>query len=564
MRRPSVFFLLAFCAGIWWALGDVRPALFLSLILVLSMLFDINMKKIITLVIGVVLGFGMTSVHVQKLESENLRLTELIPFQMSGTVYQREVLDQTSAWLKTDQNLWLKLKFSSFAPMPEFSPGSRIVVQGLYMPGESARNPGGFHEKRWLYSKKATGSIMVKHIEIVGNGSWLELWRHKIGNALAGSLLQNTAFHQGPMAAGMLLGEDSWIPETVIQAYLDSGTNHILSVSGAHFGVLLFWIYRLTEKKSFSYLTKKIGIWAVLGLFIWVIGADSAAMRAYVMFIVLDGARLCYKQPDGFNCLCIAVSLILLSNPLMIWDIGLQLAFSAMYGLLVLKPFLSQFIKYDPKRLMGRVLDALISSFSVSISLYPILCNQFNTFSWYSLFYNIPVAFISGICLPLALLVALFYGFTPLARVIGIFSGSGLWLMSGLVRTSSYLPKSQALPSLTAVEFSVYIGLLLMPLYFIQIGAGVMKLQRLRHVQRQHFHRLKAFGYLVLLVAAFLYTPSLSEIKMPSEELRISYLDVGQGDGTVIQTPEGASHCHRCRFGKGKTSSGGQSSKIGH
>ncbi len=539
MRRPSVIFLLALSAGIWWQLKDVTPALYVSLLLMLSIIFDPSKKKGFFILVGLALGIGLTQLQLTHLETLNQQLAKQTKFNVSGTVYQRDLLDPNSCWLKTSNGLWVRLRFSPYKPMPTISSGMNANITGTYLPAEPARNPGGFNEKRWLYAKKGVGSVEVSAVKILAGGSALEQWRHKLGMPLVNDVLQNTAFKQGPMAAGMLFGEDSWIPPEVLEAYKTSGTNHILSVSGAHFGILLFWVYQFFEHRHVGYRHKKIIIWSLLGVFIWLIGADSAAIRAYYMFLVLDLARLSYKQPDALNGLSLTLVIMLLLNPMMIWDVGLHLAFAAMYGLLVIAPFIRKGFSFEMGKWSEKLFQSLILSLSACLCLYPILCTQFNNFTWWSLIYNLPVSILSAISLPLSGAVALFTWLKPLSRGIGLIGGASIWLMTETVKTSLLLPAQKAMPSLSTVQFALYVSVLLLPLYFKQISTGVNYMQSTTENRLSFLGRISHTFLVIITGAALLLGQWIPEKIHFGNELQVYFLDVGQGDGTVIKTPTG-------------------------
>lgn len=539
MRRPSVIFLLALSSGIWWQLHDFQPALYVSLIMILSLIFELNKKKLLLVVIGITLGFGLAQVRLVHLKQLNDYYAQQTNFSVTGTVYQRDLLNPNSCWIKTNNGLWIRLRFSSYKPMPVISSGMHASVTGTYLPAEAARNPNGFNEKRWLYAKKAVGTVEVNTLKMRSGGSSLEQIRYSIGTPLVNALLQNTAFKQGPMAAGMLLGEDSWIPPEVIEAYKASGTNHILSVSGAHFGVLLFWVYKLFEHRQMGYKRQKLVVWCLLGAFIWLIGADSAAIRAYYMFLILDLARMGYKQPDSLNALSLTVTIMLLFNPMMIWDVGLHLAFAAMYGLVVVSPFISKAISLQTDHWVGKFIQSLIHSLSACICLYPILCTQFNNFSWWSILYNLPVSLLSAVSLPLSCMVALLSWFQPLSRGIGVIGGAAIWLMTETVKTSLLLPSQKAVPSLTSVQFALYVSVLMLPLYFKQVCVGVRYVQSISRPSLQLAERLHRLAALMLIGFALVLSQWAPLQFSSSSELQVSFLDVGQGDGTVIRTPKG-------------------------
>lgn len=558
MRRPSVIFLLAHSGGIMTYWHGVSGFLPMALLLTIGLCFVFSTRRVLLCLMG--FGLGLTLSHIRGEGLEEGANAILNPpadvnpkVEMKGTFYQRDFLDEKSTWLKIESGQYCRLQFSSYIPVDRPESGTAVKVYGKFSLPQPARNPNGFDEKKWLYSKNAVGTLRVEGLEVInheGDQSFdkAEKLRVRIGKPLVETLIQNTAFKQGPLAAGMLLGEDGWIPENVLEAYKISGTNHILSVSGAHFGVLLFWIHWLMERLKASYYTKKIGVWLILGCFIWLIGMDTAAIRAYLMFLLLDLSRWSAKQSDGFNGLCLTAIVLLLLNPFIFWDIGLQLAFSAMYGLLVLYPFLLGCLKgrFEKKTQKERAVpmswwqksaeklgSAMLLSICACLCLYPILRTQFNQFSWWSIVYNLPVSVLSAVYLPLGVLEGFLAPFPGLSRAVGLASGLTLKTMTAIVGTSLALPGQKALPSLNSSQIFAYIAVLMVPLVFKQCHFAV---ERLRQGRMQCTERgLLLFAMPVLLVVAIVGPVFIGLEK----EVKVHYFDVGQGDGAALVTPGG-------------------------
>lgn len=552
-----MIFLLAMILGT--KLGDFgiysTPMLFLVLFLILSSLvLQYDPKKWIYLFLGLSIALGHTTYLHNNLEHQSATLKDKASdkgfIKVEGVLYQKNLLDQKQSWLVLKEGGKVRLQYSSFKSFPTLESGSAVWVSGKFTAGSPARNPGGFDEKKWLSTKKACGTIYIDSIEIgSGHGDSLERLRHHLIKPVVETLLYHTALKQGPLAAGMLFGEDGWIEASVLDAFSTAGVNHILSVSGAHFAVLLFWVYYLLGFKECAFWLKKVLVWCILGAFIWLIGMDVAALRAYVMFLLLDWMRLTYKQTDGLNALCLTVSLLVLYNPYVIGDVGLQLAASAMYAIVVMAPFLEALGFKKMESLLTTEPDegplkkwffkqirllaiGLNVSISVSLVLYPILRNQFNQFSCLSIIYNIPVSVISAISLPASVLCCVLAPFPFLARGAGLVNGLLLKLLTLMVETSELLPHEIGLASLSRVQTTLYLGVILLPLYFKSIYKGIEAI----HLVAWEKAIKPGVAVVSLLLICMILTclPTLSY----SNQLRVFYLDVGQGDGSVIITPD--------------------------
>ncbi len=557
MRRPSVIFLLAIILGIKLADTSIYSTSVLLLVLFLltsSFVLKYQPKKWLYLFLGIAIAFTHTTYLKNNLQNQSRSMSENATekglVQVSGILYQKNYLDQKQSWIQLDTGGKCKLQFSSYKTFPKLDSGVKVLLSGKFTKASPARNPNGFDEKKWLYSKKAFGTIAVEKIEVIkGTGDPIESLRYKLIKPVVESLLYHTALKQGPLAAGMLFGEDGWIEADVLDAFSTAGVNHILSVSGAHFAVLLFWIYYLLDFKECSFWLKKVTAWSILGIFIWLIGMDVAALRAYVMFVLLDVMRIQYKQSDGLNALSLTIVIMLIMNPYSASDIGLQLAASAMYAIVVIAPFtgalgfqkIQRLLKteeIDPpvKKWLFKQLSAVVQAVNVSLSvtivLYPILRNQFNQFSFLSILYNIPVSLISAISLPASVLCCILSPIQFLARGAGLINGLLLKSMSLIVQTSENLPHQNHLPSLSSLQTFIFYGILLMPMYFKTFENGILALKVEKTAMA--IKKYIGMGSLAILLLTINLLPTMSF----SNQLRIYYLDVGQGDGSVIITPD--------------------------
>ncbi len=553
-----MIFLLAMCIGIKLAdfntYGTSALALVL-LVLISALIFQKSQKKWLVVGLGLLLAYGLTVSTKANLEKHTAEMTHLSTekgqVQVSGVFYQKNLLDKKQCWLQLDSGGKCKLQFSAYKTYPEIPSGTHVAVSGKFSKASPERNPNGFDERQWLFSKKAFGTISLQTLEADnGKGDVFEKYRQKLLKPLVENLMYKTALKQGPLAVGMLFGEDGWIEEEVMTSFSTAGVNHILSVSGAHFAVLIFWIYFILGQRNFSFWLKKALVWFILGGFIWLIGMDVAALRAYVMFMILDLMRIHYKQTDGLNALCLTLIIMLLLNPYSIGDLGLQLAVSAMYAIVVLAPFVGAVwstplkirLKLEPhepplkKWLFKRAantIEAVNISLCVTVMLYPILRNQFNSFSFLSILYNIPISIASAISLPASIICCGLSMFPFLAKSIGVLNGLCLKFMTLIVETSAYLPHQSHLPNLSPLQTFLCYSLLLMPLYFKQVAAGICALEERSKTPLIQRRLVLLSTGLFLSIVLFLPTYSVQD------KVQVFCFDVGQGDGTLLITPKG-------------------------
>lgn len=548
MRRPSVFFLIFYGFGILISLGELNTIAFVLPFIALMLCFKPKMKWLILGAVALCLGFGLTS-HQQMQLTPSAYFLQDEAISLNGFLMERAILDQESAYLMTQdpvtkEKVKILVRFPYGKEPPLWYPGQGFSIKGRFTAPLYPRNPGGFDEKKWLHSKNCIGILKISEIKALPSlDQKITLVKSRWADQLVQSIIQNTAFQQGPLAAGMLFGEDSWIDEETQSLYKQSGTNHILSISGAHFAIMLLWIHYLIQKRPFRYLSRKLIVWFILLLFLWIIGWDIAAMRAFIMFLLLDLMRMGFKQTDAFNSLCLTLSILLICNPLSIFDLGLQLASMAMYALIVFAPFLTWPLKVNPQilkqeghplktwyfhRLKG-ILVVFTQSFAVCLCLLPILRNNFSSFTWWSMIYNIPVSFMSAFILPISMVQSLLWWNEAAVQALGVLNGTFLLMMTKLVSTVEFFGESHLMPAITGFNLQLYYFCLIMPLVLKQLHLKEFTTLKERWIKT---------GLSICLSVMLLMIQALPN-DLSDPQLRAYFLDVGQGDSTLILSPKG-------------------------
>lgn len=231
-------------------------------------------------------------------------------------------------------------------------------------------------------------------------------WRDAAGYRLKQVLAEPYA----SLATGMLWGDDAGLPKEVTSSFRRTGTTHLLAVSGYNVMVLteiLFWFLIAIG------LWRKMASFVVLGLialFVVFTGGEPAVVRAGIMGSLLVTARLMSRKPDNINVLLGAATAMLFVVPTLISDLGFQLSFAAMAGLMFVAPFLSEQLKIIPN-IWGLRLS-VAQTLAATITTLPLILMRLDQLSLVSPIANVligPVVFLVFI-LGLPLLLLSFWG----------------------------------------------------------------------------------------------------------------------------------------------------------
>ncbi|GAB4237779.1 MAG: ComEC/Rec2 family competence protein [Stanieria sp.] len=263
-------------------------------------------------------------------------------------------------------------------------PGENIKIQGILYKPQSTKNPGAFDFKKYLnYQGSFAGLKGWKIIEEKNQSESIWGW-WKIRRRIVRSQLQGLGSPVGQLVSSITLGRKAVdLPEELGSSFIQVGLAHILAASGFHVALLLGLVLRITHHLS-GRSQLVIGLMILL-IYICLTGLQPSVIRATLMgtFVLVALAKNSQIIPLG--SLLLAAIIILLFNPLWIWDLGFQLSFLATLGLIVTAPVLSRYLDWLPPS----VATAISIPLAASIWTLPLLSYVFNTVAVYSLIVNI-------------------------------------------------------------------------------------------------------------------------------------------------------------------------------
>ena len=343
---------------------------------------------------------------------------------------------------------------------------------------------------------------------------------------------------EASLLAGILLGDDNGLPASLQQAYQNTGTAHIIAISGFNIAILASLLVSLFG----GLLGRRRGaVAAVAGIVLYtlLVGATPSVVRAAIMGGLAILARQLGRRQNGLNTLAITAGVMTLINPNTLWDVGFQLSFAATLGLILYaQPLQDWFTRILARRFplaTAQKISAPISTFmfftlAAQLTTLPVMAYQFGRISLVSIIANpfvLPVQPALMVLAGLAVLLSFIY--LPLGQLAAWIA----WPLAAY--TDRVVEFFNRLPHGTIVlgEFSFLFVVLFFGILFILTFAGPRLKQALRPVlaPSMALSALAVTGFLVWS-AAFL---------RPDGRLHLTFLDVGSADAILIQTPSGRS-----------------------
>jgi ComEC/Rec2-related protein len=159
------------------------------------------------------------------------------------------------------------------------------------------------------------------------------VFRQRIFEGLSAYLPEGSA----GVSYALIFGDNREMPDDLVDAYRTTGLTHVFAVSGLHFAflfTLLTLIFRLKIIKL-KRTTKDIIVFVIFLAFAYACGFSASVTRSVVMITVYMFAQTNGRKNDGLNSLCFAATVVLLSNPFFLLDLGFLLSFTAVLGLVL-------------------------------------------------------------------------------------------------------------------------------------------------------------------------------------------------------------------------------------
>lgn len=206
--------------------------------------------------------------------------------------------------------------------------------------------------------------------------------------------------------AAMTLGDKSLLTSDTKDLFSETGTSHILALSGLHLGILfmlVFYLLRHTRKQFPRVILTTITlilIWTFVGL----VGAPISLCRAALMSTIGLIAGCLRRNVTAIDCLSLAVVTILLLYPQALFDIGFQLSVSAVIGIVIISPILPHFQSLEKYKVLKVIYRLLTTSLCAQIGTAPLIGLYFHIFPTYSIISSIIVIPLASIILLTSLL----------------------------------------------------------------------------------------------------------------------------------------------------------------
>ncbi len=438
-------------------------------------------------------------------------------------------------------------------------------------------NPGAFDYRGYLLSKGivVVGSARAESVEVVPgfSGSRLEALRWRVRRSVIEHIHRTWRSDRAALMDAMLIGERALVSSDLRKSFQRSGTYHILVVSGMNVGILAFVIFWALRRARVGAAVATALTVLLACAYAYLTDAGAPIIRSALMLAIYLATRLLYRERAALNAVGLAALVILVADPRALLDPSFQLTFLSVVAIagiglpliertsepyksgtrqleriewdVTLPPNIAQF-RLDLRMIAGRLsrflgrwvskvvvvgvargtlelYELLLISALMQVSLALPMAWYFHRATSMALPANILVVPLTGVLMPSAVAaVALSYIWLPLARIPAMIAGLSLDGITGAVRLIGHM---------RVADLRVP-----MPTLYVALGAVLAFIAVLMVARR---HRLVFTCGLAMLAASAFVLTRPREVDAKAGVLEITAIDVGQGDGLLIVTPEG-------------------------
>lgn len=572
MNRPiciaSIFYMIGILVELYLQISIALLSIVLVIVCIIMYAITSDVKKCVIYVCICVVG--IMQIHI--LENnyngisskipEELTIKALITSNASEKEYKYTytvtVSEINGEKLEKGIQLMLNIKKNKIKKdAPKF--GNIVEITGTYEEPSTARNYKGFDYRQYLKSRNIYGTIDCEKYEIIATNKINVASNivNYVQNNIKENMFNILDEEQSALCVGILIGDREKISDITEDNFKKSNLTHMLAVSGSHITYIIVALTTILSKtnRKFSLI-----ITILFLLFFTVLtGFTASVLRASIMGIITLLASILHRKSDTINNLGISSIIILIYNPYLLVDAGFLLSYAGTIGIILFSKKISNGIsiivnKINPnllnieqnnnskilfvKSIIEKIILYVNSSLSVTLSanivIIPVMAYMFSTISftfWISNILAGPVMEVVTIFGFIVYFISII--FPILAQFLGIVLNLLLTVLLKIAEISSKIPGASIYIKTPSIYMCVIYYLIIYILFNMQ---AIKQIIRKKAIFRLYAIKAKKQRKNILVIAILFTILVNSIIYVTDKNIKIYFVDVGQGDCTLIQT----------------------------
>lgn len=424
-------------------------------------------------------SFGLYNIKPTFYENGKFLATVLESPQKKKNSYKSVLI--INSFSNSQQNQFLKTHekilayFEPDSSVTNLSPGDKIIFNQSPQMVQNNGNPFEFDYKKYLERRKIFRQVYLPsaawgETRLKASFSPLILAERTRDKLLERYREQNLGGNEFEILSALTLGYKRELDPEIKRVFSSAGAMHVLAVSGLHVGII-YWV--LTTFLGFI-KSKKTGrlAFALISLFcLWayafITGLSPSVMRAATMFSFIIIGNTIKRHGNIYNSLAASALILLLINPNNLFEVGFQLSYSAVFGIVYLQPTISNLITVK-NRVLNYFWMLLTVSVAAQIATFPISVFYFNQFPTYFFISNLFVIPAVSLLIPLGILLLLFSTIPVISNIISLAINLILSSVYFLLKEIENLPFAVQKISITPIELIFIITFLASLLFLLK------------------------------------------------------------------------------------------------
>lgn len=484
---------------------------FLSIPIAIIILLITKNKKIIVILICLIISIGYVSILENKYSKiSDMPIKEMVT--IISDIQEKEYKKVCTAKIvRNNKKILINIKMSQDIPSMKY--GDSLYIEGEFKQPEEARNYKGYNYKQYLKTKKIIGTVELEKAKILksSNGSFIHNIQKYIKDTRNGTLTDE----EGNLLLAILLGDKDKLSEDIQESFKTSNLSHMLAVSGAHVSYIILGLTYVLQNSIIGKKNGKIVCIFFLLVFMAITNFTPSVTRACIMAVLTLFSGIIYRKSDVYTNISVAALITLIFNPYSLLDLGFQLSYGGTIGIIIFIKRIQE--KKSNSKVINYIKQMALVSIYANIIIIPIMMYHFNTVSFTFIISNIMASPILGIIVITGFLfIIASITVKPLTRLIAIFIKPILSILIKISQICSKLPFSNIL--------------VVRPYMFNVISYYAIILYCIKSKKNNKCKIIICLLIVLILINFIIY--------IFPQKLRIFFIDVGQGDSTLIITPD--------------------------
>ena len=336
------------------------------------------------------------------------------------------------------------------------SPGDQLLFRARLNPLEAPKNPHEFDYKNYLNLHGIYAQCYTQELAVLPQHSWmLARYTTKARSRLLAIIRQmNLSEEETAVASALLLGYRHLVTDETTRAFSGSGAMHVLAVSGLHVGILYMmvsFLLRIDRRKPQE--SNVVQVFATIAI-IWgyaaLTGLSPSVNRAAVMFTFVSLGYLRQHKAPVIQSLIVSALALLLYNPNYLFEVGFQLSYAAVFGIVYLQRDIRGYFPKTKIWLVDSAFEICAVSIAAQLGTFPLSMYYFHQFPVYFLASNLIVIPAAFMAMSYGIVLLLYASFFPLFEWMAL---PLKWILYGMIESVKFV---QQLPN--AVIEGLWIG----------------------------------------------------------------------------------------------------------